>query len=441
MAESKDALTETGTQPTSTQIRSEIERTRAEMDSTFDALERKMTPGQILEEAWHLTRGGTTAGASKLWQVAREHPLPATVIGLGLGWLLVESTRGDGRSAQSSLGRGTSYRRQNLYEGGAGYGAYPDSYNTDYVESWEGSQSSGLSDRVSSAAGSVKDAASHAAGSVKGAASHAADTVKGAASSAGHKVADVASSVRGRASDLGHLTRDKASDLKYRTRTQARRAQTGFWEMMEENPLAVGLSTLVLGVLAGMALPSTRREDELLGETRDRVVDRIEEVGREALDKGKQVAGTAVDTLKEEAQNAGLTPDALAEKVREAGRHAKDVVKEEVKSQGLTGSGSQGATSGSQSASQGSTSGSQGATSGSQSASQGSTSGSQGATSGAGAGLTSGGVTTPSATTGSTTGATTGGTSGTSGTSGSRGRTTPRETITPVNQPETANKR
>lgn len=393
MAESKDALTETARQPSSADIRSEIERTRAEMDSTFDALERKMTPGQILEEAWHLTRGGTSAGASKLWHIAREHPLPATVIGLGLGWLLVESSRGDGRSSRSTrVGRGNVSGRKSLYDNSAGYGAYPNDYNTDYQESWESSESSG--GRLASAAGSVKDAAVHAK-----------DSVKDAASTAGHKVADVAESVKERASDLGHrtrekaselggLTREKASELGHQTRYQARRAQTGFWQMMEENPLAVGVATLTLGILGGLALPSTRKEDELLGETRDRLVDRIEEVGREALDKGKQVAGTAVDTLKEEAENAGLTASGIADKVREVGRHTKEAVQEEVKNQDLTGSSG---------------------------------------TERTGAGLTTGGLTTPSATTG--------GTSDTSGASGTRGRSVPRETITPVEQPETVNKR
>jgi hypothetical protein len=418
MAESKDALTDTTTarQPTSAELRSEIERTRAEMDSTFDALERKMTPGQILEEAWHLTRGGTTAGASKLWQVAREHPLPATVIGLGLGWLLVESSRGNGRSARLASGNyATGYAggssgysgRSNVYDSSAGYGAYPEDYNRDFQESWEESESSG--GRLSSAAGSVKHAAVHAK-----------DAVTGAASTAGHKVADVAGNVKDRASELGHrtrekaselggLTREKASELRYQTRNQARRAQTGFWQMMEENPLAVGVATLTLGILGGLALPSTRKEDELLGETRDRLVDRIEEVGREALDKGKQVAGTAVDTLKDEAENAGFTASGIADKVREVGRQTKEAVKEEVKNQDLAGTLG--------------TSGAQGST--------GSTSGSSftGGTS-TGAGLTTGGVTTPSATTGSTSGA-----------SGSRGRSTPRETITPVDQPETVNKR
>ena len=417
MAESKDALTGAGRQPTSAEIRSEIERTRAEMDETFDALESKMTPGQILEEVWYLTRGGTRAGASRLWHIAREHPLPATVIGLGLGWLLVESSRGGGRSSRSSyvLGGGNASSRgagrSNLYESSAGYGAYPESYNTDYLESWESSEG-GASGRVASAAGSVKHAAVHAKDTVKDAALHAKDTVAGAAASAGHRVADAADTVRERASDLGHRTRERASELKdrtrekatelgYRTRSQARRAQVGFWEMMDENPLAVGVATLALGVLAGLSLPSTRREDEILGETRDRLVDRLEEVGREALDKGKQVAGTAVDTLKEEAENAGLTASGLAEKVREVGRHTEEAVKQEVKSQGLTGEG------------------------GSQNSGGAFT----------GAGLTTGGVTTPSATTGTT------GTTGVTGTTGSRDRTTPRETITPVEQPELSNKR
>lgn len=389
MAEIKDALTDTGRQPSSAELRSEIERTRADMDQTFDALERKMTPGQILEEVWFLTRGGTRAGASKLWQVARQHPLPATVIGLGVGWMLVESSRGDGGSssgysrseynrARGGAGRGTWPGRTSLHDSSAGYGVYPESYNTGYQESWESESGSGLKDRVSSTAGSVK-----------GAAAHAKDSVTGAASSAGHKVADVADDVREHASDLGHKTREKAGELKYRTQRQARRAQTGFWQMMEENPLAVGVATLALGVLAGLSLPSTRREDELLGETRDRMVDKIEEAGREALDKGKQIAETTVETLKDETESAGLTASGIADKVREVGRHTTETVKEEVKSQSLTGQpGSQQV----------------------------------------GSNL------------GSTTGSGSTGTTGTTGTTGSRGKNTPRETITPV-EPELSNKR
>jgi hypothetical protein len=355
MAEIENELTGTDRQPSSTQIRSEIERTRADMDETFDALERKMTPGQILGEAWHLTRGGTSAGASKLWQVAREHPLPSAVIGLGLGWLLVESSRGEERPSYGTSyntdynrARGTGRSnwagsgRSSLYESSAGYGAYPESYNANYQESYDASEGGSVSGRVSSAASSVKDAATSAG-----------HKVADAASSAGHKVSDMAGSVREHASDLTHGARDKATALGYSTRYQARRAQTGFWQMMEENPLAVGIATLTLGVLAGLSLPSTRKENELMGETRDKLVDRIEEAGREALEKGKQVAETAVETIKDEAESAGLTASGIAEKVREVGTKTKDAVKEEV--QGSTGSqstGSQGSQSQGSSSSQ-----------------------------------------------------------------------------------------
>lgn len=426
MAEIENELTGTDRQPSSTQIRSEIERTRAEMDETFDALERKMTPGQILGEAWHLTRGGTSAGASKLWQIAREHPLPSAVIGLGLGWLLVESSRNEERStyganynsdssgrynrARGGAGRAEWSGRTSLYESSAGYGVYPESYNANYQASYDasegGSHGHGLGDRVSSAAGSVKDAAS----------------------SAGHKVADVAGSVRERASELSHRTRDKATALGYSTRYQARRAQTGFWQMMEESPLAVGLATLTLGVLAGLSLPSTRRENELMGETRDRLVDKIEEAGREALEKGKQVAETAVETIKDEAENAGLTASGLAEKVREVGTKTKDAVKEEVQ-------GSAGSQGNQDSQSQGSSSAQN---LGSARSAASGTSGTE-----TGAGLTTGGVTTPSATTGAGSTGRTSGSTGSTGSTGGRGRggNTPRETITPVETPELSNKR
>ena len=419
MAEIENELTGTDRQPSSTQIRSEIERTRADMDETFDALERKMTPGQILGEAWQLTRGGTSAGASKLWQVAREHPLPSAVIGLGIGWLLVESSRNEERSsygasynrdynrARGGAGRSTwaGSGRSSLYESSAGYGAYPESYNANYQESYDASEGGSVSGRVSSAASSVKDAASSAG-----------HKVADVASSAGHKVADVAGTVRERAGELTHEARDKATALGYSTRYQARRAQTGFWQMMEENPLAVGLATLTVGVLAGLSLPATRKENELMGETRDKLVDRIEEAGREALEKGKQVAETAVETIKDEAESAGLTASGIAEKVREVGTKAKDAVKEEV--QGSTGSQSTGSQ---------------------DSQSQGFSSSQGLGSTGSSAGLTTGGVTTPSATTGAT-GSTASESTGTTGSRSGRSNT-PRETITPVETPELSNKR
>ena len=42
---------------------------------------------------------------------------------------------------------------------------------------------------------------------------------------------------------------------------------------MEEYPLAVGIGFAALGALIGVLLPRTRREDELLGEQSDQLVE------------------------------------------------------------------------------------------------------------------------------------------------------------------------
>jgi ElaB/YqjD/DUF883 family membrane-anchored ribosome-binding protein len=334
MAQREDFLTNTGddlsadtgfdSDRSSDQIRSDIDRTRADMDETFSALESKLTPGQILEEAWGLFKGGSSAGATRLLRVVREHPLPAAVIGLGVGWLLVERSRGlDNESGDyGNYGNGRSSYGQGLYGrsryGSSDYGS-SDYGSSDYSEfdsgeDWD-SESSG---KLAAARDKVKDVAS----SAKDAVSSAADTV-------GEK----ASHLKDQALDLGHKAQNQAGQLKRKAKTQVRRARTGFWQTMEENPLLVGAATLALGVVAGLAIPSTDVEDEWMGETRDQLVDQAKELGQEALDKGKQVAGTVVDTVKHEAETQGLTPQTLVDKVKSVAQEATNTAKEEVKKQ------------------------------------------------------------------------------------------------------------
>lgn len=309
-------ITDTTVNRGSDEIRADIERTRAEMDSTFDALDQKLTPGQLLSEVWRYTKGGSSIGASKLWQLAREHPLPATMIGVGIGWLFVERSR-------SGDGADRSYRAYGYTgEGASGYGRYSDNYDVDYRSSYDEDLEEG---RLSSAVGAVKDATGHAV-----------DTVKDAASTAREKVGDLADTVKDRASDLSDEARQRAVQLKNKARYQTRKAKTGFWQMMEENPLAIGAAALTLGVIAGFSLPSTDKEDELLGERRDHLLERAKETGQEVLEKGKHVAEAAVDKVKQEAEAQGLTPENLVDKVKAVGREAKNAVADEAKKQNLT---------------------------------------------------------------------------------------------------------
>jgi len=290
----------------SREIRSEIDRTRENMDETFAALDSKLTPTQIGLEVWNLFKGGSSAGASKLWRVAREHPMPAAVIGLGLGWLLVESSKGD----EARTGYDGRYRKYESDDYRAGDYAYSrNSYaGYDYENESEG--------RLAAAKDKVKDVA---------------DSAREAVSGVTDRVGDAADWTKEHALDLGHKAKGQAKALKGRAKYQARRAKTGFWQTLEENPLMVGAATLALGVIAGLAIPSTDKEDELMGETRDHLFEEVKEAGEQVLEKGKHMAEAVADKVKEEAQNQGLTPESVVDKVKAVAKEATNTVKEEAK--------------------------------------------------------------------------------------------------------------
>jgi len=293
------------------------------MDETFAALDSKLTPSQIGLELWHLFKGGSSAGAGKLWRVAREHPMPAAVIGLGLGWLLVESSKNeDTRSADygtyragyaGNYGRnyGQNYGRASYVATGYDYDEY------DLEEGGEG--------RLSAAKHKVQDVA----GSAR-------EKVGDAVGTAREKVGDATDWTKEHALDLGHKAKGQARALKGKAKYQARRAKTGLWQTLEENPLLVGAATLAVGVIAGLLIPETEKENELMGETRDQLFDEVKEAGQEVLEKGKHVAEAVADKVKDEVKSAGLTPEGVAEKVKNVAKEAANTAKQEAKNQNLT---------------------------------------------------------------------------------------------------------
>ncbi len=107
-----------------------------------------------------------------------------------------------------------------------------------------------------------------------------------------------------------------------RLRKRAARVTSGVGDFITDQPLAAGAATLALGLLAGLALPSTRREDEWLGGRRDELLQDVKQSGREALARGKELAReaveTAVETLREELDFHGVTSPAAAEPAGQA---------------------------------------------------------------------------------------------------------------------------
>ena len=73
----------------------------------------------------------------------------------------------------------------------------------------------------------------------------------------------------------------------------------------QENPLGLAVGGIAAGFLLGMLIPSTRIENERMGELADQVKDQVKETGQEALERGKTVAQEAAQSAKETVQESG----------------------------------------------------------------------------------------------------------------------------------------
>ncbi len=391
----------TTTNATPEQIREDIRRTRANMDETVDAIGERLRPRHLLDDVIDLFRsplsgdgGGASspnmrdaAGVAKdlganAFQKLKAHPMPAALIAAGVAWLLFdESGSGGGgysgrrpRSREDVRGR---WRDEELREYSGSYvdartgRPYDEAYGSEYTqggrEQYDESAESGpgMMSNAASAAKSVGHGITSAASAVGSAASSAAD----AASSAASSVAGAASSARHRAGDVAHRAgdyasrageaashyRQRASDWSshaYGTTRQGMRrgaqySQQTFQQSLDQYPLAVVAAALAGGMLTGLLLPATRRENELMGEKSDQLKETVKTQVRDAsntvLEKGKEVANAAVEVanttvgaVSEEASRQGVAPDSLAEKVKNVARDVVGAAKESARREGLT---------------------------------------------------------------------------------------------------------
>jgi gas vesicle protein len=87
----------------------------------------------------------------------------------------------------------------------------------------------------------------------------------------------------------------------------------------ERNPIGLAIGAAAIGFVAGLVLPSTRVEDERMGEMSDRLVEAAKETGGDAVERGKQVVQEAAETAKESGREQGQElASNLQERVQES---------------------------------------------------------------------------------------------------------------------------
>jgi ElaB/YqjD/DUF883 family membrane-anchored ribosome-binding protein len=114
------------------------------------------------------------------------------------------------------------------------------------------------------------------------------------------KLSDKVETVKSKVGDAGSRVSETAPG-----REDAKRSARKAAGVAQENPIGLALGSVAVGFLAGMLVPSTRVEDEKLGDVSDQVKEKVKETAQEAGERGKEVAQQAAESAKETAQQSG----------------------------------------------------------------------------------------------------------------------------------------
>jgi ElaB/YqjD/DUF883 family membrane-anchored ribosome-binding protein len=236
-----------------------------------------------------------------LMQSIRENPVPVALVGIGLGWMILNAA-----NSKKRMGSGPQYeysQRRGFQAGGydeqqRGWrtgGMYGDQQRDDYE------QGDGYDYGRTGAYG--RSGSYGESGTLDRARDKAGDVV----SSVKERTSELADQTRQAASRVGERAEEVADRVAEGTRVQTRRLEQAF----HDSPLVIGAAALALGLAAGLAIPSTEKEAELVGETRDHLVDKVRDVAEDTKSKVQQVAERvmtdAQSTAKDAAHEVGLT--------------------------------------------------------------------------------------------------------------------------------------
>jgi hypothetical protein len=275
------------------QIEDEIRDTRRDIDRTLDALQSKISPGQLLDQALSYVKDGGGEFTANFGRSISRNPVPVALLGIGLTWIMCS---GQGTAPDGGDESRTARRSPN---GGNG----TDEPTRDDRNYYSDSSSAGVGEAVERGKGRVnegihdaRDTAAGYAAAVSGAASDMADRVRGSF----HGARETATGYAQSASDAAGDMADRAGAYAQRAWDQGVRAKDGAARMLEDYPVLVGVLGLAAGAIAAALLPRTQREDELMGQA----ADDLKRSAKDTLQGAADDVAEAVQDVGDEASRA-----------------------------------------------------------------------------------------------------------------------------------------
>ena len=248
----------------------EIDQTRANMDRTLGALERKFSPGQLLDQAMEFARDNGGEFANNLGRSVKENPMPALLTAVGIAWMVAASNRPRSSVADAYDDR---YARDDFNAA---------DFDDTGFEDDAGDQKEGLTEKAQRLKASAGETLSDAGQRVKSAADRARQKLTGTKQT-------VSSGLR-RTSGTAQI--------------QTQRVREGFNSLLSEQPLLLGALGIAVGAAIGAALPSTEQEDRLFGSARDKALSEVKQRGTETYEQVRDKVNTVGEEAKQSISNA-----------------------------------------------------------------------------------------------------------------------------------------
>lgn len=249
------------------ELEAEIDHIRQELHATLREIESRFSPSELFDRAWHYVRGGPSDFVSNLGHAIKVNPIPAALMGISLGWLMISR------------------------------------------EERPGPVSSGFTEKGTEAAGRIRGKARDISHRVGETMHRAGERLHTMGEKTRHQWEDVRQRGRERAAERiqaaeekAHETREGLGRAAHRYGERMQHVKGGFSEAVnEQQPLLLGALGIAAGVFLGALLPKTRQEDEWFGRSGERLRKNVQEGARENMEKAKHVAGAAVAAAREEA--------------------------------------------------------------------------------------------------------------------------------------------
>jgi hypothetical protein len=272
-----------------TRIEQDLEHTRARLDATIGALQQKLSPGQLLDQALaYLKESGGAEFGRNLKLDVQANPMPVALVGIGLAWLMMSgSSRASSRDVR--------------------FGYEPQSWDD------EPEVTEGLVAKADAAAAAVQRTASETLQAFEERVAAAKAAALGIARGVGESASAFASRVDAAMQRVSEHGRSAVGSARHGVSLAAggmRDTGRRTFGYLRDQPLLLGALGISAGALLAALLPPTRTEDELVGDWSDRMRERAQRAGAAALSRSGKIAGEVMTAASSAAEREGLTPEA-----------------------------------------------------------------------------------------------------------------------------------